>query len=155
MPDPTSRDGYILALDYGLRRIGVAVGQFTTMTATGLEIVTNGKVPDWTALDRLIEEWKPSRLLLGLPLNADGQETKMSAACRKFGNQLEQRYRLPLSYQDERLSSRTAQSQFADLRAQGSVRRKDVRRLDAVAARIFLENWLQSQPPAENSIQDT
>jgi putative Holliday junction resolvase len=146
MPEPAFSRGYILAFDFGLRRIGVAVGQFTTMTASGLEIVNHAKEPDWAAIDRLVGEWKPTGLVVGLPLGPEGDETEMSRAARKFGTQLNKRFKLPVNYADERLSSRAAESQFAELRAQGSLRRKHSRKLDAMAAKIFLENWLQSIP---------
>jgi putative Holliday junction resolvase len=153
MPESALRRGYILAFDYGLRRIGVAVGQFTTLTATPLETVGNGKQPDWSAIDRLVREWKPSRLLLGLPLGSDGEETDMSRAARRFAEQLASRFSLPVSFQDERLSSFAAQEQFARLRSEGSLKKKHARGLDAMAAQVFLENWLQSEsgPNAESA----
>lgn len=146
MPESAMKRGYILAFDFGLRRIGVAVGQFTTLTATSLETVSNGKEPDWAAIDRLVKEWKPARFLLGLPLNADGEETTMSKASRQFANRLQARYSRPIHFQDERLSSHAAQTRFVEMRAQGGLKRKHARNLDAMAAQIFLENWLQSEP---------
>lgn len=146
MPESAFRCGYILAFDFGLRRIGVAVGQFTTMTATSLETVNHGREPDWAAIDRLVKEWKPSRFLLGLPLGADGEETEMSRAARRFAGQLQHRFGLPVSYQDERLSSYAAQERFIEMRAQGNLKKKHGRDLDSMAAQIFLENWLQSTP---------
>jgi putative Holliday junction resolvase len=146
MPESAFSRGSILAFDFGLRRIGIAVGQFTTMTAGSLETVSHGKSPDWAAIDRLVNEWKPTQLLVGLPLGPEGDETEMSRAARAFGAQLHKRYTLPVSYADERLTSHAAEGRFAELRAQGSLRRKHARRLDAMAARIILENWLQSTP---------
>jgi len=153
MPESAFRRGYILAFDFGLRRIGAAVGQFTTMTATSLETIRNGKQPDWAAIDRLVKDWKPSGFLLGLPLGADGEETEMSRAVRRFARQLQERFSLPVNYQDERLSSYAAQERFIEMRAQGGLKKKHGRSLDAVAAQIFLENWLQSpsDPSAEAS----
>ena len=144
MPDTAVPSGYILSFDFGLRRIGVAVGQFTTMTATSLETVGHGKVPDWVSIDRLVQEWKPALLLVGLPLDNEGNETNMSRAARKFGADLHDRYSLEVSFSDERLSSRAAESRFAELRAQGSLKKKHARQLDAMAAQIILESWMQS-----------
>ncbi len=138
--------GYILGFDFGLRRIGVAVGQFTTMTATSLETVGHGTTPDWAAVDRLVREWKPALLVVGLPLNLRGEETDMSRAARKFGASLEDRYSLDISFSDERLTSHAAESRFAELRSQGRLKKKHARQLDAVAAQIILENWIQSSP---------
>jgi putative Holliday junction resolvase len=144
MPDTAVPSGYILGFDFGLRRIGVAIGQTTTHTANALETVSHGKSPDWAAIDRLVKEWAPVVLLVGLPLGADGEETEMSLAARRFGAALNCRYSLEVAFADERLSSHAAASHFTELRASGAMRRKDAGQLDAMAARIFLENWLQS-----------
>jgi len=145
MPEAVSSAGYILAFDFGLRRIGVAVGQSTTGTASSLETVQNGRRPDWVALDRLLRDWQPGLLLVGVPLGADGEETPMSAAARSFGAALRERYGLEVAFADERLSSLAAQQQFAEQRAAGRSRRKHAARLDAMAARIILESWMQSR----------
>lgn len=144
MPERAIPRGYILAFDYGLRRIGVAVGQATTRTASSLKTVGNGAEPDWGALDRLVGEWQPALLLVGLPLGLDGDETDMSRAARRFGAALGLRYDLGVEYADERLTSRAAESRFAELRAAGNLRRKDADQVDAISAQIILENWLQS-----------
>lgn len=144
MPDTALPSGYILGFDFGLRRIGVAVGQTATHTASALETVRNGKSPDWAAIDRLVSEWAPTLLLVGLPLGADGEETEMSRTTRRFGKALQKRYSLEIAFADERLSSQAAANEFAEQRASGNLRRKDASQLDAVAARIFLDNWLQS-----------
>jgi len=145
MPDTALPRGYILGFDFGLRRIGVAIGQTATRTASALETVRHGQSPDWQAIDRLVNEWKPALFLVGLPLGAEGEETDMSRAARRFGAALRNRYALDVAFADERLSSQAAASRFADLRASGNLRQKDAKQLDAVAARLILENWLQSQ----------
>jgi putative Holliday junction resolvase len=144
MPETALPRGYTLAFDFGLRRIGVAVGQATTRTASALETVSNGRAPDWAALDRLVREWRPGNLLVGLPLGPEGEETDMSRAARRFGSALGVRYDLDVQYADERLSSRAAESRFAEMRAAGGMRRKHADQLDAISAQIILENWLQS-----------
>jgi putative Holliday junction resolvase len=144
MPERALPRGYILAFDFGLRRIGVAVGQATTCTASYLETVRNGREPDWAALDRLVRQWEPRQLLIGLPLGPEGEETDMSKAARRFGAKLGARCSLPVDFADERLSSRAAENRFAELRASGSLRRKNADQLDAISAQIILENWLQS-----------
>jgi len=85
MPDPALPRGYVLGFDYGLRRIGVAVGQSATRTASIVQTVAHRQEPDWTTLDRIIDEWKPVTFVVGLPLNLDGGETDMSRAARRFG----------------------------------------------------------------------
>lgn len=144
MPEAAAVSGYILSFDFGFRRIGVAVGQTLTSTATALETVSHGQKPDWAAIDRLVKEWRPALLLVGLPLGAEGDETDMSKAARAFGTALNQRYAKPVDYIDERLTSRVAEERFAQLRAAGSARRKDAGQVDAIAAQVICENWLQA-----------
>lgn len=144
MPDSAIPRGYILGFDFGLRRIGVAVGQTATHTASALETIRRGKKPDWPAIDRLVKEWQPTLLVVGLPAGAEGEETDMSRAARRFGGSLHNRYSLEVVFVDERLSSQAAQSRFVELRSSGSLRRKDAGQLDAVAARLILESWLES-----------
>ena len=148
MPDSRSRipGGTWLGFDFGLRRTGVAVGQTTTCTASPLTTLSSTGEPDWHGLAALFGEWRPVAVAVGLPLGGDGDETDMSRAARAFGEQLEKRYGRPVYYVDERLTSAAAETRFAERRAAGTARRKDARRLDAVAAKIILENWLQSLP---------
>jgi putative Holliday junction resolvase len=141
--------GHLLCFDFGRKRIGIAVGQVRTGTATALATAANGKQPDWKAIESIVDEWRPSLMLVGLPLSESGEETPMSAEARSFGASLEKRFSSPVEYCDERLTSVDADRQFAELRAAGGARRKDASRLDAVAARMILENWLQSLPTSE------
>ncbi len=145
MPDSGPVRGYVLAFDFGLRRIGVAVGQTLTGTATALDTVRHAEAPDWPAIERLAAEWKPALAVVGLPLAEDGSETDMSQAARRFGAALGQRLGLPVEYVDERLTSRAAGEHFAAQRAAGAARRKDAGRLDAVAAKLICENWLRAR----------
>jgi putative Holliday junction resolvase len=144
MPESAIPSGYILCFDFGMRRIGVAIGQTATYTANSLQTVSHRQKPDWPAIDRLVTEWKPSTLLVGLPLGADGEETVMSKAARNFGTALQKRYSLDTKFADERLSSRAAAERFAERRASGELRRKDSAQLDAMAAQVILESWLGS-----------
>lgn len=147
--DPGPAHRHILGFDFGKRRIGVAAGQSRTATATALGTVANSNNPDWAAIGRFVEEWCPSLFVVGLPLSEDGEETPMSAEARAFGARLEKRYGIDVQYFDERLTSNDARRQFAEARAHGRARRKDAARLDALAAKIILENWLQSASPNE------
>jgi putative Holliday junction resolvase len=149
MPEPGSpagkpAPGTYLGLDFGLRRIGVSVGQTATGTARPLQVVAHGNEPDWAELQRLLQEWRPLALVLGLPLGKDGEETGLSSRARAFGEQLQQRFGVAVHYNDERLTSVAAQEQFVERRAGGRARRKDASMLDAMAAAIILENWLNS-----------
>jgi putative Holliday junction resolvase len=122
----------LLAFDYGERRIGVAVGQTISASASPLGIVAaRGGRPDWEQLDRLIADWRPDALLVGLPRHLDGAEHELAARVGKFANRLRNRYRLPLQFVDERLSSHEA--------ARRAPAGKPV---DAYAAQVILESWL-------------
>jgi len=144
MPDEVTRpSGTIIAFDFGLRRIGVAVGQTVTGSASILEVVPATDKPVWQAITRIVDEWKPAAFVVGLPLAEDGGETGMSEAARRFGRQLEGRYKTPVFYQDERLTSRGAEQRFVAARSRGGMKRKDAALKDAIAAQIILENWLQ------------
>lgn len=147
MPESARPAGTWLAFDYGLRRIGVAVGQTTTGTANPLAIVRHGDAhADWDHIGSLVSEWRPDGFVVGLPLGPEGDETPMSKRARKFGRELGAAFDRPVAWCDERFTSRAAERHFADRRAAGTARRKDAAQLDAMAAAIFLENWLQSLP---------
>ena len=136
-------DGVALAFDYGGRRIGVAVGQAITGTATPLAVVGNGhQGPNWIEIDRLIKSWMPTALVVGLPITETGEDQPMTHASRAFGVELAKRYQLPVHHQDERFSSRESEAEFKRLRQQGMARKKDAAMLDAAAAKRILERWL-------------
>lgn len=135
-----------LGFDVGTRMIGVAVGNQLTATARALDVIdVRGGNPDWTRLDRLLGEWQPDTLVVGLPLQLDGSEQPMTRTARDFGNRLRKRYGLAPEFFDERNSSKEAARRFAAQRAAGLKRRRDGQRIDAEAAAIILEAWLQAQ----------
>jgi putative Holliday junction resolvase len=145
MPDDNARpSGTVLAFDYGFRRIGVAVGQTLTGSANPLAVVPVAAQPDWNLISDIVNEWQPAALLVGLPLAEDGGETDMSKGARRFGRQLEGRFSIPVWYEDERLTSFSAEQRFVEARSRGGMRRKDAAMKDAIAAQIILENWLQN-----------
>ena len=145
MPDEKFKpSGTIIAFDFGLRRIGVAVGQTLTGSANALAVVPFTKQPDWQAISKILAEWKPVAIVVGLPLAGDGGETDMSKRARRFGRQLEGRFGIPIVFEDERLTSFSAEQRFVDARAGSGMRRKDAALKDAMAAQIILESWLQS-----------
>ena len=146
MPEAAVPRGNVLGFDFGMRRIGVAVGQAAIRSASSLAVVERRNAVDWSVLDKLVREWRPERFVVGLPLDRDGEETDMSRAARRFGAELESRYGQRCDFLDERLSSHAAGERFVAGRAAGALRRKHARSLDAVAAQIILENWLKSLP---------
>lgn len=126
----------LLAFDYGLRHIGVAVGQTVTGTATPLTTVAarDGR-PDWPAIDKLVSEWRPTAVIVGLPLNMDDSESPMSERVRRFARQLGQRTRLPVRLVDERLTSYAARSAGPS-------------QSHAHAAALIAETWLNERRDA-------
>ncbi|NHQ89305.1 Holliday junction resolvase RuvX [Janthinobacterium lividum] len=96
----------ILAFDFGLKRIGVAIGNTMICQATPLSVITaTANEPKFAAIDSLIKEWGASRIVVGLPSHPDGTEHEMSARCRRFANQVHGRFNLPVELVDERYSS--------------------------------------------------
>jgi putative Holliday junction resolvase len=133
----------VLGFDYGARRIGVAVGNALTGSASALAVIGNGAHgPDWPRLDALIREWRPQTLVVGLPLTMEGEEQNNSTAARAFATQIGARCHLPVELVDERLSSREAAQRFAQQRASGQARRKHALALDSIAAQVIVESWL-------------
>jgi putative Holliday junction resolvase len=124
----------ILGFDFGLKRIGVAVGNGVTATASALApLHANEGNPDWEAVRRLLEEWKPQRLVVGLPLNMDGTPSEMSARAERFARRLEGRFNLRCEMMDERLSTFEARGLIAESGSEAS--------RDSVAACLVLESW--------------
>ena len=139
-----------LAFDYGTKRIGVAVGQELTGSASPLSTVraSDGK-PDWDAITKLIEEWQPDEVVVGLPLNMDGSESELSRRAQRFGNQLHGRYNLRAHFMDERLSSLQAEEELRERpksapgnKSRGKSKKVQAADIDKVAAKIILESWL-------------
>lgn len=131
----------LLGFDYGLKRIGVAVGQELTGTASALLTVrANDGKPDWDTISKLIGQWQPDEVVVGLPLNMDGSFHELSYRAQRFGNQLRGRYNLPAHFMDERLSSLDAEREL-----NGKSRKVKAADIDKVAAKIILESWLMAQ----------
>lgn len=134
MPNQNNISGVVLGFDFGLRRIGVAVGQTVTQTASPEAIVKSkdGK-PDWEHITQLFENWKPSAIVVGLPMRLDGTEQALTQPARKFGQRLSGRYHCPIFYIEEQLSSIAAED-----------RQLKQQHIDDHAAQIILENWLEA-----------
>jgi len=131
--------GTLLGFDYGPRKIGVAVGQTVTNTATPLKTLRAFRdQPDWSGIARLIETWHPEALVVGLPFDLDDSEAQLAPEARRFARRLHGRFRLPVHLADERLTSREA-------RQQASGRIRSIEELDAIAAKLILETWLHDR----------
>jgi putative Holliday junction resolvase len=142
MPERTVHTA--LGFDFGLKRIGAAVGQSVTGSASPLGVVAmRSGEPDWPALEKLVREWHPDSLVVGLPYNMDLSEQDMTHRARHFAQQLAERFLLPVHTVDERLSSRAAEAELKERRQQGRrrVTRQDI---DGAAACVILESWFNS-----------
>lgn len=146
-PPPRPPPGPVVAMgfDFGLKRIGVASGDTLTGRARPLAAVaSHAGVPDWTGLDRLVRQWEPTILVVGLPYNMDGTPGALAETVGQFISELERRFRRPVVGVDERLSSREAESRLRDERASGERRRRVTHGdVDATAACVILEQWLR------------
>jgi len=129
-----------MAFDFGLRQIGVAVGNSTIGTSEALTTLrARDGVPDWVEVEQLLSEWRPAQLVVGLPLNMDDSEGELARLARKFGRRLEGRFRLPVDYMDERLSSFEAKQLLREQGHRGDY--LDVP-ADGLAAQLILQTWL-------------
>lgn len=133
----------ILGFDYGQRRIGVAIGQSITHTTRPLTTVMVAQQrPDWEQISRLLEEWQPDLVVVGLPMNMDGTEHEMSKRARRFANQINGRYQLTVELVDERLSSIEAEEIVQEARREGRLKRKNSKQsIDQVAAELIIQTW--------------
>ena len=144
MSPGTPRVGTVLAFDFGLARIGVAVGETETGNAHPLTAIAEEvNAVRFAAIEALLAEWKPASLVVGLPTHLDGSEHAMTTRCRRFANQLHGRHALPVFSVDERLSSVAAEAELAEAGRKGWRERKAV--LDAAAARILLQTFLDTR----------
>ena len=127
----------ILAFDYGEKRIGVAVGQTLTQTARAVETLTTiNKKIDWDSITTLVKRWRPDLFVVGNPTLKSGRVHALKAEIIKFSRKLAGRHNIPVEFIDERLSSRAALNYAEEVKRAG---------LDAVAAKLILETWLQER----------
>jgi putative Holliday junction resolvase len=142
---PEGRPEVILSIDFGLRRIGVASGDTVTRTAHPRTTIANGpQGPDWPALERILADTRPARIAIGEPYNADGSESPLTGAARRFATELARRSGLPVDLVDERWSSQDAEERLRDERASGGRKRRVTREaIDAAAAAVILERWFE------------
>lgn len=131
----------VMAFDFGTQKMGMAVGQALTGTASPLPLFAmRDGIPDWVALLKLIADWQPELCLVGLPLNMDDSESELSARARKFARRLRHQTNLPVMMMDERLSTRDAREAVSQI---GQRRRGKMPSADAMAAVLLAESWFR------------
>ena len=132
-------EGTVLAFDFGEKRIGVATGETLLASAHPLTVIHAESNDDrLAAIGRLVDEWRPVQLVVGLPTHADGTPHDMTRLATKFAERLQRRFKLPVALADERLTSLDAE---ARLRETGRNSRSAKPLLDAVAAQLILQTW--------------
>ena len=132
----------VMGFDFGLKRIGIAIGQCVTQTANPLTILKakNG-TPEWSQIEKLLSEWAIDACVVGLPLNMDGSEQPITHHAKQFGHLLTKKFHLPVYFVDERLTTIAAKDRMhSTLKGQ---ERFDP--ADSVSAQMILESWLRSQ----------
>lgn len=142
MTKPATR---LLAFDFGLKRIGVATGQTLTGTTQMLApLPARDGIPDWHAIEKLLKEWRPDLLLVGIPLAIDGSELSVTPNARKFMNRLHSRFGVPVQAVDERVTTKEARQQLFDY---GGYKTLQSQSVDSLAAELMLQQWLHEQQP--------
>ncbi|MFT4561048.1 MAG: putative Holliday junction resolvase [Gammaproteobacteria bacterium] len=133
----------VMAFDYGTRRIGVAVGQTVSRTATALKTIQakNGN-PRWDDITKLIDDWAPDMFVVGRPSYDDGHQHPLDDAIDRFSRRLTGRYSRSVEFVDEHLSSYEA-SQDENSSSRG---------LDADAARVILHTWFEQLPSTHQAV---
>lgn len=130
-----------IAFDFGMKRIGVAVGQKLTASASPLATISAKQgVPNWQVIQSLIKTWRPAAFIVGLPTKIDDGELYTTEAARNFSQQLQVRFNLPTYLVDERLSTVEARAQLFE---KGGYRKIQQTNIDGIAACIILEQWLR------------
>lgn len=131
----------IMAFDFGLKNIGIAIGQEITRTAsTFYSLKANEGKPRWAELDEIVEDWKPSLFVVGDPLNMDGTRSKIQDLSDRFSDSLNKRYDIEIEKLDERLTSREAKERLESL----PIGTKDSSNKHSISAQIILEDWFRS-----------
>ncbi len=131
-----------MAFDFGIKNIGIAIGQEITKTASTFYSLsaTDGQ-PNWTEMDKIINEWQPNLFVVGDPFNMDGTRSKIQDLADRFSNSLNKRYDIDIEKTDERLSSREAKARLQN----ETIGTKDSSNRHSISAQVILEDWFRSK----------
>ncbi|WP_305813340.1 Holliday junction resolvase RuvX [Photobacterium leiognathi] len=137
-----SQSRTVLGFDYGTKSIGVAIGQELTGTATPLAAIkANDGVPNWDNIEKLLKEWQPDLVVVGLPLDLEGKELEtITPRAKKFANRVHGRFGCQVELHDERLSTVEAR---AELFERGGYRSLSKGNIDSQSAVVILESWFE------------
>lgn len=129
----------LIGFDFGMKRIGIAIGQTVTQTARPLDTIkAKDGTPNWNELAKLMKKWMPEAIVVGIPLNMDGTDQPISEKAREFATKLRERFQLPVHEMDERLTTKDARER---LFTQGGFKALQDGQVDQVAAQLILQNW--------------
>jgi putative Holliday junction resolvase len=133
----------LLGFDFGTKSIGVATGQMITSTAQPINAIkANDGIPNWNIVEKVIKDWQPDLVVVGLPLNMDGTEQPITQRARKFANRLNGRFGVKIALQDERLTTASAKEFIFE---RGGFKALDKGKIDSVSAALILESWMENQ----------
>lgn len=142
MTEPLKAPANLLSFDYGTKSIGVATGQMITATAQPLAAIkANDGIPNWDIVEKVIKEWMPDLVVVGLPLNMDGTEQPITQRAKKFANRLNGRFGVKVVLQDERLTTASAKEFIF---SHGGYKALEKGKIDSVSAALILESWMES-----------
>lgn len=131
-----------LAFDYGTKNIGVAVGQKITKSATVLApLLAKNAVPPWDEIDKLVKNWQPEALVVGVPYQINGSDLKVTPLAKNFITELKKRYQLPVYAAEERLTTKAAREKIFERGGYKALQNESV---DSLAAKLILEEWMST-----------
>ncbi|MFT5787950.1 MAG: putative Holliday junction resolvase [Shewanella sp.] len=133
----------VLGFDYGTKSIGIAIGQELTASARPLmSIKAVDGIPKWEEIGKIITEWQPDLIVVGLPLNMDGTEQEITLRAKKFGNRLNGRFGIKVVTQDERLTTADAKARLFEM---GGYKALTKGQIDAMSAVLIIESYFENQ----------
>ncbi|SFB80974.1 Holliday junction resolvase RuvX [Pseudoalteromonas denitrificans] len=133
----------VLGFDFGTKSIGMAIGQEVTGSATPLRAIkAQDGIPNWDEIKKIVDEWLPDLIVVGLPLNMDGTNQEVTFQAKKFANRLHNKHSLPVETQDERLTTADAKAQLFE---QGGYKNLKKGNIDNMSAKLILESFFESQ----------
>jgi len=143
---PLLVSGDYLCFDYGTVRIGMSIGNSLLGTAQPLSVAANHSgTPEWEKIDRAVLEWQPKGLVVGIPLDLNGNAQEITHHAKGFLNRLKKRYDVPVFSADERYSSMQAQQELQKMRARGQRGKTQHADVDTLAAALILEHWFTTR----------
>ena len=138
-------DSVLIGFDYGTKKMGVAIAQCITKTATPLNVLKiKNENPNWEQLDQIVNDYKPDLAIIGYPGKNNKQTSLLADKIEKFGSAIEKHYKMPTILVDETYSTTIARQELRDQRKDGILSRRIKRgQVDSMAAKIILEQWLK------------